>query len=586
MSTMFVSTVVSFYSFCLRHVHFTALLIGSAAYIGYAAASSLRWPTHGSRGDATARKKAEASSGFDDGVEVGGAACRHWTTVFPGALVWVVVAMVVASVSGLSWSRRQEEMCATWQEGLQLDLHLLDEQPRSQQQSDRAWSTGPASGSRSHRGRVQQRVGRVLAEAGVSITDDVATPVAAATEDTEGSCNVAGSPSAEAQLVSWNARCEAIKGDLRSVRKGKAPISGKYSGHGGAIGNALSLLLSLQRLEAPFVAATQAAGIESRSSASVCLLEALQEARLLAAALPQHDKLVQQAQTCAPDLLKNVEATAVAEAEKVSEPSTTFALGLYWSEIGVATAPAPLFGAEQLAGGGQDAGWADDAVGGSSKRVPAAVARAEALLKAGEEATANETARADRGATRALRLYQHAKSLALLHHDDAAESRYLAAAQAAAATQRAKLASHSLTRLAYFLSLRGRHHRALAVAQQALLHSHDPLAIYLTVTIRRTLGDLKTDQEVAEAEGIVASVAGQLPSQALEQQRAALEEELRLWRRAAAEEEGSCLALHDVARVLLCFVGRLVFEPSSAPPPPQLIAPEARPQKREAVFED
>eukprot|EP00929_Paragymnodinium_shiwhaense_P078042 TRINITY_DN40369_c0_g1_i1.p1 TRINITY_DN40369_c0_g1~~TRINITY_DN40369_c0_g1_i1.p1 ORF type:complete len:612 (+),score=128.44 TRINITY_DN40369_c0_g1_i1:117-1952(+) len=611
MATVFFTTLVAFYSFCLRHVHFTALLIGTVAYVCYSAACRIRWPSRRRCGDddddATARKEAAACSGADDAASCDGSKGRHWSSLFPGILAWIVVAVALGYVSRLSWSRHQEEICAAWREGLQLDLHLPAAAPQQTQPSTaRSWPDRPSGRPR---GRLQQKIDQALAEAAAV----AGAEENASTADVNGTCDEATCSSAaahggasqeagrrqEEDVAAWgSAGCEAIRNDMKAVRKGKGPASGKYVGVGGAVGNALSLLISLQRLEAPFKrwhserasSSLEADANASRAAACVCMLETLQEARLLAAALPPNDNLVQQATTCEPDMLKPLEAVVISEAEKVREdPSVTFALGLYWSEIGVASTPAPLFGLEQLAGAGHEAGWAEDASGGSSKRVPAALARAEELLKLGEEATADETTRADRGATRALRLYQHAKNLALLHHDDAAEIRYLAAAQAAAANQRAKLASHSLTRLSYFLSLRGRHQKALNVARQALLHGYDPLAAYLQVTIRRVLGELRTAEDVAEAEAVVNAVAGQLPSKALEEQRAAFQEEFWLWRRAAMEDAGSCLALHDVARVLLCYVGRLVFEPSSAPP--IVVLPEAQDssitrQAGSAIFED
>merc|ERR1719210_156870 len=122
----------------------------------------------------------------------------------------------------------------------------------------------------------------------------------------------------------------------------------------------------------------------------------------------------------------------------------------------------------------------------------------------------------ERAAVRALRLYQHAKYLASNHHDAAAELRYRAAAELAAANHRSKLAAHAMTRLSYFLTLRGRHEEALNATQEALNHTEDPLAVLLQVRLRRRLGELKTDAELSLAEEQLGEIVGQLPSETLE----------------------------------------------------------------------
>lgn len=157
--------------------------------------------------------------------------------------------------------------------------------------------------------------------------------------------------------------------------------------------------------------------------------------------------------------------------------------------------------------------------------------------------------------------------LALKHHDSAAEWRYRAAAELAALHRRQKLASHALGRLGYFLTLRGRKEEALESAGQALDHGEeDPLAQYLQASLRRSLGELRTTEEVEFAEKQLSSVAGKLPSKTLEDQRAVAHGELGWWRLVATEGLQVCLRAWDAAQMLICVFCGLVFQlPGAAP---------------------
>jgi len=194
-------------------------------------------------------------------------------------------------------------------------------------------------------------------------------------------------------------------------------------------------------------------------------------------------------------------------------------------------------------------------------------------MKAGEEASTGADM-GDRAAVRALRLYQHAKMLALKHHDSAAEWRYHAAAKLAAEHRRQKLASHALGRLSYFLSLRGRKEEALEVSAKSLQYGEeDPLAVYLQASLRRSLGELKTNEDVEAAEKQLSAVAGKLPSKALEDQRAAAYSDLTWWRLVATEGLHHCFRAWDAAQMLVCIFSGIVFDmpgsstdPASTPP--------------------
>lgn len=356
-------------------------------------------------------------------------------------------------------------------------------------------------------------------------------------------------------------RCGILQSDLAARRQSPRSSQG-----------AVAALRELQGLEAAFREAAAAleggssalgsatgAGAPERlarlkslgASAHGGLLEAVREARLLAAALPRKDPRVQEAASAEPFMLQAVETFALEQLSGASDAASVFNVGLYWSDVGNGGAEAPLFGLRRV-----DAGWARDEQGA---HVPADIARAEELMRRGQQLIDGPAERDERAAARALRLYQHAKLLAVAHHDAAAEWRYRTSAHLAAAHRRQRLASHSLTRLSYFYLLRGRHQDALATASEALTHATDPLAQYIQASQRRALGLLLTTEDARFAEEQLAAVAGKLPSQALEEKRKAAWEELHLWREAAEGGLRACLGLVDAARVLICGVCKMAF---------------------------
>lgn len=290
----------------------------------------------------------------------------------------------------------------------------------------------------------------------------------------------------------------------------------------------------------------------ARSASRACLLGAVREARLLAAALPAGSESLRSASACGQPHFAAIEARALQEASSDSDGAAQFGLGLYWSEVAVAGRKAALFG-DGPPGGSE---WRRDIQG---FYVPEDFERAEAFLLKGEMAAVGP-ARGDRGAVRALRLYHHAKELALRNHDGAAEWRFQASARLAASHRRQKLAAHSLTRLSHFALLRSRRQEALGFASDALRHHKaSPFAQYLQATLRRVLGELRSPEDVQHAEQQLVAAAGQLPSDQLEEHRAAVLAELVLWREADASWPRACVELADVAKVLLCVLVRLVL---------------------------
>lgn len=290
----------------------------------------------------------------------------------------------------------------------------------------------------------------------------------------------------------------------------------------------------------------------ARSASRTCLLGAVREARGLAASLPAAAAPVRAAKAaCAPELLLAVEQRSLREAAADPDGGAQFGLGLYWSEVAVSGRKVPFFGVPLAS-----SGWRRDARG---RYIPEDMARAEALLLRGEQAAVGGSERGDRASMRALRLYQHGKLLAMQHHDEAAEWRLTAAARLAVSYRRPKLAAHALTRLSHFNLLRGRRPEALRLATSALQHERTPLALYLQATLQRELGELRTADDVHNAEEQLRLSANRLPSKTLEENRAVVHAELVQWNEAANGGLKDCLKLGDAAKVLLCSIMRLVL---------------------------
>lgn len=365
-------------------------------------------------------------------------------------------------------------------------------------------------------------------------------------------------------------QCGNIGAEMRSLRK---DVKNKQLN----LKAAISALQTLAALRKPFVevlqATRQSAQVlrplaaegsfsvveeleelrDTRVASRICMLQCLHEARGLARVLPESSEHVQKAVDCDPEMMVQIEALILQQAEQEPDAAAATTLGEYWSEIGISGQAATFFGSSH-----REPSWVQDSAG---LYAPEHLVKGELLMKNGEEGSLSSE-RFDRGASRALRLYQHAKFLALKHHDAAAEWRYRASADVAAANHREKLAAHALTRLGYFLILRGRQNEAVDIIKEALDYFEDPLGLYLQATLRRSLGKLQTAHEIQEVEDQVAAVQGQLPSKALEDQRTATHIELQFWREAANGSLLTCLSAQDAAKFFICvFCGLFLKSP-------------------------
>eukprot|EP00747_Dinoflagellata_sp_TGD_P162429 gnl/TRDRNA2_/TRDRNA2_180029_c0_seq1.p1 gnl/TRDRNA2_/TRDRNA2_180029_c0~~gnl/TRDRNA2_/TRDRNA2_180029_c0_seq1.p1 ORF type:complete len:617 (+),score=145.44 gnl/TRDRNA2_/TRDRNA2_180029_c0_seq1:71-1921(+) len=387
------------------------------------------------------------------------------------------------------------------------------------------------------------------------------------------------STQAEWARISYNSlqlRCTSIQKDLLAIPRPKASSKEEEAGEQpeGSVPakRSLAAIRMLSRLEQPFrdaLAVHEVAkqilemGSEEldelsklRISSHMCMLKTVQEARAVALLLPQEDEQVRQAMKCTPSLLSNVEVFTVQSAEQETNGGVLFSIGEYWSELGMSNQDAPFCRPRT-----DTTNWMKDPESGT--HVPVDLATAEEFMRKGQEASV-EQEHDERAAMRALRLYKHAKFLALQHHDGAAEWRYRASSTVGASVRRLKLAAHSLARLGYFLMLRGRKTEALESVEGALKHNKDPLALYLHATLRRTLGELKTDSEVMEAKEQLRITAGKLPSKGLEDQRAAVHDELEFWHSVAAGGIDKCFDARDAANFVICLICR-AFLPLPSP---------------------
>merc|ERR1719282_501917 len=275
-------------------------------------------------------------------------------------------------------------------------------------------------------------------------------------------------------------------------------------------------------------------------------------ARAMAVNFPGDSRVLRELVHCRSQDFLEAEALAILEAQQETDASVVFNLGLYWSESVITDQETPLFAAQR-----SSQVWAQ---GLGMWREPEGIARAEALMLEGESHFAG-TERAEKEAQRSLRLFKHGLFLAQNQQDAAAEQRYRLAGALAAQCRRKRLSAHILARFGYFLSLRGRKQEALVVANDALSKEEgNPVARFLQMTLRREFGELRTDAEMETYVEQLTSLAGKLPSKLMEQQRHTALQEALAWRTAVSAGLKGCLGVGDVARVLICAIGHVVFE--------------------------
>lgn len=199
--------------------------------------------------------------------------------------------------------------------------------------------------------------------------------------------------------------------------------------------------------------------------------------------------------------------------------------------------------------------WTSDAESGGT--VPARMLKAEEFLRIGmEEAPADRWK--EKAAENALRIYYHAKWLAERNYARAAEHRYRKAADLARKCRRSVLASHSLSRLGYFLVQWNRDDEAAEVLKESLnlnLKSN-PVAPFLHGVLERKNAGSDVERLRAAEEYILQ--APEQPSEELEFERQHLIDEISFWRQAETSSK-HCFASADSAYMVICFLGHAVL---------------------------
>mmetsp|Transcript_42285 Transcript_42285/g.92117 ORF Transcript_42285/g.92117 Transcript_42285/m.92117 type:complete len:317 (+) Transcript_42285:117-1067(+) len=201
--------------------------------------------------------------------------------------------------------------------------------------------------------------------------------------------------------------------------------------------------------------------------------------------------------------------------------------------------------------------WVPDSVGTGA--IPQMMHRAEELLALSLLETPADL-RSERAVEQALRLYHHAKWLAERNLQQAAEWRFREAAEIAQESRRTVLASHSLSRLGYFLMFWNRPDEAREVLLECeiLDHPSNHLGRYLYGLLEREAAAANADPKRLHAAEDRILRGGNLPSEELEDERSILQQEIQFWR-SAESSPWQCLAAGDVAHTLVCLFGHAVY---------------------------
>jgi len=389
-------------------------------------------------------------------------------------------------------------------------------------------------------------------------------------------------------------RCVELTNELQGLRR-----ASESEGSGMSVGRALAALHALSDLEQRFKDVLQ--GLESahlllsrpivvhgevpsaeqnvsdakRSDAGLLvdrlwsmrtdlrgsLLRVVREARAVVAKLPGMSLQVRRAAKCNPDLLAGIEGISLTAIENETDAAFIFAMGMHQSELaliaslsGQSSTTTPLFGSAPAA---PSPAWATDAFG---LEVPAPVVAAEDILLRAERASSGDSA-SERAILRGKRLLRHAQGiLEPLSLYEAVSIRLRTAADIFVANSQPKSAAQAYRDLAELLLSRGYHEDALEAAGQALSQDNrDAVALYLQATLRRSLGELKTDEDVRHAKQQLQQAAGRLPEE-YEAHRVTSHAELWGWGIVAGRGNyRTCFELHDSARVLICLFCRLIM---------------------------
>jgi len=289
----------------------------------------------------------------------------------------------------------------------------------------------------------------------------------------------------------------------------------------------------------------------------VCFLQLVTAARRLTASLPREGGNANGALGCAVGMLQGIEEKAVRDIEWEESPSALSGLGVHWSVLSVNDrSAAPLFGSGPMPAGKGSLGWVQDEWG---TQAPADMVLAEDLLSRSVQGVSLRK-RTNLLLVHAHRLKEHANALEVLHDQhSAAARRYQAMAKLAEESGSAPLSAYALSHLSHSLKMHGSQEEALTAAQGAVDLTMDPLAQFVLATVRLSSGLLTTEASLKGAEGQLRAVAGQLPTEEMEMQRAKMHNEMRMWHWISKGEVDRCLWTGDAAKFLICSMCKFIF---------------------------
>jgi len=217
---------------------------------------------------------------------------------------------------------------------------------------------------------------------------------------------------------------------------------------------------------------------------------------------------------------------------------------------------APLFGNGPMPDSKGTISWVQDEWG---TQAPADMVLAEDLLSQSVQ-VAPLRKRENLILIHAHRLKEHANALEVQHEQHSASARrYQAMAKLAEDSGSAPLSAFALSRLSHSLSMHGSQDEAITAAQGAVNLTMDPLAQYVLATLRLSSGLLNTDASMIAAEGQLRAARGQLPSDDMEEHRAKVHNEMRMWHWIAKGGTDRCSWTGDAAKFLICSICKLLY---------------------------
>jgi len=295
-----------------------------------------------------------------------------------------------------------------------------------------------------------------------------------------------------------------------------------------------------------------------RTVTRVCFLQLVTSARQLTASLPRVGGNANGALGCAAGMLEGIEEKAMRELEQDESASALSCLGVHWSVLSVSSSDS-LFGSGPMPSGqpSSSSGWVQDYWG---TLAPADMVHAEDLFSRSAQAHGPKCAPTSAlSLVHAHRLKQHAKVLESHEQHSAAAKRYQLMAQLAEDGGSSSLSAYALSQLSLSLKMQGSDEAALVAAKGAVDLTMDPLAQFVLATVRLSSGLLTTEASMKGAERQLRAVAGQLPTDEMETQRAKMHSEMLMWRLVSDGNANKCLWTGDAARFLICAMCKLIF---------------------------